>query len=111
MNRWRWGNFHRVIFAHALSVQKPLDKVFDRGPFPIGGDTDTPCQTAMHPQEPYDNKAWAPGYRQIVDLGDLTRSVAIHPPGQSGQLGNSHYDDLISPWLKGEYYPMFGPRG
>ena len=110
INRWRWGNFHRIIFSHALSVQKPLDKVFDRGPYPIGGDTDTPCQTAMHPQEPYDNKAWSPGYRQIVDLGDLSRSIAILPPGQSGQLGNSHYDDLISPWLKGEYYPMLWTR-
>ncbi len=107
---WRWGKFHRVIFAHALSLQKPLDKVFDRGPYPIGGDTDTPCQTAMHPQEPYDNKAWAPSYRQIVDLGDLTRSIAIFPPGQSGHLGNPHYDDLIQPWLKGEYYPMLWTR-
>ncbi|MBN1217312.1 MAG: penicillin acylase family protein [Anaerolineae bacterium] len=27
--------------------------------------------------------------------------MAIFPPGQSGQLGSPHYDDLIEPWLKG----------
>jgi penicillin amidase len=107
---WQWGKIHRVIFAHPLSLQKPLDQVFDRGPFPIGGDTDTPCQTAIRPDDPYDNKAWAPSFRQIVDMGDLSRSVAIIPPGQSGQLGSPHYDDLIQPWLKGAYYPLLWTR-
>jgi penicillin amidase len=53
---WQWGKLHRVRFEHALSLQKPFDQVFDRGPFPIGGDTDTPCQTAMRSGEPYDNR-------------------------------------------------------
>ena len=93
-----------------MGLQKPLDQVFNRGPFPIGGDTDTPCQTAMNPDDPYDNKAWAPSFRQIVDLGDLSRSVSIHPPGQSGQVASPPYDDLIEPWLNGDYYPMLWTR-
>ncbi len=107
---WQWGRLHHAVFPHPMGLQKPLDKVFDRGPVPIGGDTDTPCQTAFHPDRPYDNNAWAPSFRQIVDLGDLSRSLAIFPPGQSGQLGNPHYDDLIQPWLKGEYHPMLWTR-
>jgi len=107
---WRWGKLHGAIFPHALSLQKPFDQVFDRGPFPIGGDTDTPCQTAVHAQTPYHNKAWSPSYRQIIDLGDLSASQVIIPPGQSGQLGNSHYDDQIEPWLNGEYIPMLWER-
>jgi penicillin amidase len=106
MSTWHWGKIHRVNFQHALSLQKPLDHVFNRGPFPIGGDTDTPCQTAMFPNDPYDNQAWAPSFRQIVDLSDLSQSVAVIPPGQSGQLGSPHYDDLIDPWITGEYFPV-----
>jgi len=30
---WQWGKLHRVSFAHALALQKPLDQVFNRGPF------------------------------------------------------------------------------
>jgi penicillin amidase len=93
-----------------MGLVQPLDQVFNRGPHPIGGDTDTPCQTAMHPHDPYDNRAWAPSFRQIVDMGDLSRSVTSYPPGQSGQLGSPHYDDLIQPWLKGEYHPALWTR-
>jgi penicillin amidase len=107
---WQWGKLHRAIFPHAMGIQKPLDRVFNRGPLPIGGDTDTPCQTAMRPDEPYDSKAWAPSFRQIVDLGDLSRSLVIHPPGQSGQLGSPHYDDLADLWIRGEYHPMLWTR-
>ena len=107
---WQWGKLHGAIFPHALGLQKPLDLVFNRGPYPIGGDTDTPCQTALFAHDPYDNKAWAPSFRQIVDLGDLSRSVTITPPGQSGQLGSPHYDDLVQPWLDGEYIPQLWTR-
>jgi penicillin G amidase len=107
---WQWGKLHRVIFSHPMALQKPLDRVFNLGPFPIGGDTDTPCQTAFFAHDPYDNKAWAPSYRQIVDMGNLENSVAMFPPGQSGQLGSPHYGDLAKPWLNGEYHPMLWTR-
>lgn len=110
MYNWQWGNLHRITFSHALGLRKPLDKVFNRGPFPIGGDTDTPCQTAMLPNDPYDNKAWSPSFRQIIDMGDLTKSLASIPPGQSGQVGSKHYDDLIKPWLEGDYFPVLWTR-
>ncbi len=107
---WVWGKIHQVNFEHPLGLQKPLDQVFNRGPFPIGGDTDTPCQTAMLPHNPYDNRAWSPSFRQIVDMGDLSKSVVVIPPGQSENVANSHYDDLIQPWLEGTYHPMLWTR-
>ena len=107
---WQWGKIHRVTFEHSLALQKPLDAVFNRGPYPIGGDTDTPCQTAIAPEDPYDNKAWAPSYRQIVDMGDLSRSLVSFPAGQSGQLSSPHYADLAEPWVRGKYIPMLWTR-
>jgi penicillin amidase len=107
---WQWGRIHRAVLAHAMGMQKPLDRVFNLASIPIGGDTDTPCQTAYAPGDPYDDKAWAPSFRQIVDMADLSRSVTIIPPGQSGQLGSPHYDDLAAPWASGEYMPMLWTR-
>jgi penicillin amidase len=74
------------------------------------GDTDAPCQTAYLPHEPYDNNAWAPSLRQIVDMGDLSRSAFIVPPGQSGHLGSAHYGGLAAVWLEGKYMPMLWTR-
>jgi penicillin amidase len=108
---WQWGRLHRITFPHALGVQKPLDRVFNRGPVPIGGDTDTPLQTAILPGPSYDNDAWSPSMRHIIDLGDLDGAQAVCPIGQSGQLGSPHYDDQAGPWNRGEYHPMLWSRG
>jgi penicillin amidase len=106
---WQWGKLHQIAFSHTLSLQKPLDRVFNRGPYPIGGDTDTVCQTASLPGT-YLNNAWSPSVRFIFDLGDLSSSLAVYPTGQSGQLGSPHYDDLIEPWRNGDYHPMLWRR-
>ncbi len=108
--RWHWGKIHRITLAHPLALQKPLDLVFNRGPYPVGGDTDTPWQAAMSPGDPYDNKLWAPSMRHIIDLGDLSRSQFIIPAGQSGHLASPHYNDMTELWLTGEYRPMLWTR-
>ena len=107
---WQWGHLHRVSFVHPLGVRKPLDQVFNLGPFPIGGDTDTPCQTAMLPNAPYDTKGWGPSIRQIIDMSDLSRSLISVPPGQSGHIASPHYADQLQPWLRGNYHPMLWTR-
>jgi penicillin amidase len=110
IDEWQWGKLHRIAFPHAMGLQKPLDQVFNRGPIPIGGDTDTLCQTAMLATQPYDNLLASASFRQVVDLGELSKSVIIVPGGQSGTLASPHYDDLIAPWTKGELLPMLWTR-
>jgi len=100
---WSWGKLHQLVFPHSMAVQPPMDQVFNIGPFPVGGDGDTVCQTAYQAADPYMVNAWAPSFRQIVDMGDLEGALYSTPPGQSGQLGSQHYDDIAQPWLAGEY--------
>ncbi|BAT52999.1 putative penicillin amidase [Nostoc sp. NIES-3756] len=45
--------------------------------------------------------------QQFVDLNNLDNSIAIHAPGQSGHFFHQHYTDMIDPWCKLEYHPMF----
>ena len=110
VSQWLWGRLHEATFAHPMGQVKPLDQVFNRGPFPIGGDTDTVCQAAFVPGKPYAPTAWVASYRQIVDLSNWDRSQAIHTNGQSGQPGSAHYDDMIESWLTGKYHPMLWTR-
>ncbi len=103
---WEWGRLHTISFDHLLAAQPPLDRVFSQGPFPIGGDSDTVLQTSTAPDAGFQNNNVSPSYRQIVNLGDLGQSLAMHAPGQSGHLGSPHYRDMIQPWLNGGYFPM-----
>ncbi len=45
-------------------------------------------------------------YREIFDLSDWDNAVAINVPGQSGQPGAKHFDDLLPLWRDGLYFPL-----
>lgn len=103
---WQWGKIHHVQFRHGMSIKSPLDKIFNVGPFEIGGDTDTVCQTAYNPNAPYHATEWCPSIRLIMDVGEWDNSLIVSPPGQSGVLGSKHYDDMADLWSKGDYINM-----
>jgi penicillin amidase len=104
--RWQWGRLHRLKLSHPMGASKLLQFLFPGREVPIGGDMSTAAQTAYAPHQSFMATAWAPSYRQVVDFGDLGRSVSIHPGGQSGHPRSSHYMDLFPLWLQGEYHPM-----
>lgn len=108
--KWKWGDLHAIVFPHALSAQPPLDKVFDIGPFPIGGDTDTPFQTFIMAAEGYGGELAAPSYRQIIDFSDFDKSTVIMPLGNSGNLASPFYKNQLRDWFAGNSYPMCWTR-
>lgn len=111
LDRWTWGRIHPASFHHPLGSRKPLDQIFDRGPFPYGGDTNTVWQAAFVPRLPISSDGgFTASWRQIIDLGDFDKSRVIHTTGQSGHPGSPHYDDYIAKWLAGEYHPMLWSR-
>lgn len=108
--RWEWGKLHRLTLIHPLGTVKPLNLIFNGPEVPIGGDQATPCAVGWVPSQPFAAGGWAPSFRQIADLADLSASLAIYPGGQSGQPGNKHYLDLFQIWYQGEYHPMLFER-
>jgi penicillin G amidase len=107
MYDWSWGFFHKVTFQHQIGRIKPLDQVFNRGPYPVGGDGNTIWATAsMFDRVDSSNGVVGPPFRFIADLSNLNQSHGILVPGNSGQPGSPHYDDQVEDWFKGEYHPM-----
>jgi len=104
--RWQYGAIHKMSCVHPLGAIKPLEKFFNRGPFPIGGDIDTVNVAASADNAPEEVSSVA-AYRQIIDLGNLANSRAIHIPGQSGHPASKHYDDFIPLWRENTYHPMY----
>ncbi len=110
--RWKWGRLHTLTLRHTLGARPPLDRVFNRGPLPMGGDGDTiwNSQVARHRADHPDGVMIGPPFRYVADLADLGQSRAQLLPGQSGQLGSPHYSDNIGAWLRGDYHPMVMDR-
>ncbi len=107
---WTWGKLHTLTYAHTLGRVKPLDKLFNRGPYPIGGDATTVWATGASRHDLSSQGIVGPPFRFVADLGDLSRCWGLLVPGQSGQPGNKHYDDQIQAWFTGEYHPMLYNR-
>ena len=112
MSRWRWGDLHTATFENQSLGQSGIaliEAIFNRGPVPVDGTLATVNNTGYSLNKPYAVSV-VPSYRQIVDLGDFTRSVSMHTTGQSGHPYHSHYDDMIDPWRNIEYHPMLWER-
>jgi penicillin G amidase len=111
MQSWAWGRFHQIIFAHTLGRIKPLEATFSRGPYPVGGDVNTVWATASPLDRADANEGMVgPPFRFIANLADLSGSLGLLAPGQSGQVGSPHYDDQVEAWFKAGYHPMLYNR-
>jgi penicillin amidase len=101
---WSWGRLHTTTFRHPLaSLGTGYAKAFDLGPVPRAGDAHTPNAASHNAKFEHTGGAT---YRHVFDLADWDRGLATSAPGQSGQLGSPHYDDLLPLWQKGEYFPL-----
>lgn len=107
---WRWGDLHQLTFRHVIGASA-LGRLLNRGPFPVGGDSDTICQAAVDVAAPFLAQGTTVSYRMIADLADFDRSVAVLPCGQSGHPGSRHYADQLLLWRRGGYHPMPFSRG
>jgi penicillin amidase len=106
MARWTWGRLNQVHFAHPVGDVKPLHLLFNRGPYPMGGDQDSLLRALGPPRFPLEPVATGDAVRFIADPGDWERSRIVIPGGQSGHVASRHYADLISLWREGRFQAM-----
>lgn len=104
--RWAWGSVRPLRLLHTLGAQRSLAAVFNVGPVPVGGDTNTVPQAGVVPVEPFANPAAIATHRTVIDLADVERSRYVVAGGQSGNPLSPHYDDLFELWLRGEGVPI-----
>jgi len=103
---WRWGSLHKAAFHHGLASNAGLRALLDPAPVERGGDGDT---VNVNVGGGFDVGHGA-SFREILDVADWDRSVAVNVPGQSGQPGSPHYADLLPLWAEGKYFPLLFSR-
>lgn len=104
VHAWAWGKLHQMQFSHSLDESKDLVRLFDRGPVARPGDNYTVNATGFGGAS-FHQMAGA-SYREIFDLSNWDNGVGVNVPGQSGQPGSVHYDDLLPLWAQGKYFPL-----
>ncbi len=103
---WRWGNAHTLTHVHPLGMQKPLDKLFNVGPFQVAGGREAPNNMSFTPGPAPWGVRSGPSTRRVIDFAQPDKSVGINPVGQSGVLFDPHYDDQAPFFAEGLYQPQ-----
>jgi penicillin amidase len=103
---WRWERLHRARFPHGVfDAVKGLRSIFSLE-IGQGGDASTVNVGAYRLDGSF-RMTDGPSYRQIVDLsggGDLL----VHTTGQSGNVFDPRYRDLLPLWREGRYFSLEG---
>lgn len=103
MNQWQWGNIHTVEYVHPVGMQKPLNLIFNIGPFPAPGAAFAVNRIASSIGYHDYNVTSGPSTRRLIDYGEMSRSRSVLPTGNSGNFMSEYYDDQAEMFLRGEY--------
>jgi penicillin amidase len=102
---WNWGMLNSLTLEHPLGGQNLLRRVFNAGPFPMGGSSTT-LDCWEHPlRRPFLVRS-GPTARLILFPGDWDSSVSVISTGQSGQpMDAAHYKDQLQLLIEDCYHP------
>ncbi len=100
---WRWGNVQTVEYGHAIGRKKPLNLLFNVGPFP--------CPAAFTAVNKMSSKTGdhnykvrsLPSTRRLIDLNRPEMSWSVLPTGNSGNFMSPYFDNQATPYLAGVY--------
>jgi penicillin amidase len=108
--RWAWGEVRPLVLHHPLTrvgrLRRALGRVFNVGPVPCGGDSETINQASVLPLTPLAAADNIASVRAVIDVGAWHNSRWCLPGGQSGNPLSPHYADQFPLWRRGEGVPI-----
>ncbi len=106
-SRWNWGDLHAITLRSETvgsSGIAPIEALFNRGPYPVGGGASVVNATGWELGESYATTT-VPSMRMVVDLADFDDSSWNHLTGASGHAFHPHYVDQTENWAHGIQTP------
>lgn len=101
---WRWGRLHTLTLTNQSFGESgigPIEWMFNRGPFELGGGSSIVNAIGWDATIGYDVD-WVPSMRMVVDLADADASRWVNLTGASGHAFHPHYADQAPLWQRGE---------
>ena len=107
---WQWGKVHWVEFAHPLGKVKPLNLLFNLGPYPAPSGYQA-INKFKSRKGNHDYRAVSiPSTRRLVSFASNEPSWSILPTGNSGNVMSKHYSDQVDIYLHNKYREIFNTR-
>lgn len=108
---WRWGDLHRSVQQHPLSMLFPeISDSLNPPRVETSGDGDTPYASGARTGVDFTTGS-GPVNRYIHDPSDWSQGRWIVPLGASGHPGSPHYADQQQMWAKVQTIPQLWDWG
>ena len=75
IENWKWGNLHHIEFEHPLGKQKPLNNLFNIGPFGVNGGFNAVNKIMSHQGDHTYKVSSLPSTRRLIDLGNPSKKA------------------------------------
>lgn len=107
MKQWTWNKMHSLTHSHALGSVKPLNKIFNVGPFEVPGGIEV-LNNLMFTLDTLGQYPVisGPALRKVTDFAYIENGFTVSPTGQSGNWMSSHYDDQAQMFATGQTRKM-----
>lgn len=102
-NEWKWGKLHTLEFVHPIGRVKPLNYIFNLGPYPAPGATQEVNNQKVTSFKGDFAVTAGPSTRRIIDFARPEKAWGILPIGNSGHLLSPFYNDQVQLFLEGKY--------
>lgn len=102
VDRWAWGRVRPLVLLHPVGSKAPMNRIFNIGPLPCGGDATTIPQASVPFTDPLGNPIGIANLRMVIDVGNWEASRYVLAGGQSGNPLSPHYSDQIERWQRGD---------
>lgn len=106
-SRWNWGSLHALPLVNetfGTSGIAPIEWLFNRGPFAVGGGSSVVNATGWSLGSDFATVT-VPSMRMVVDLSDFDASGWNHLTGASGHTFHPNYIDQTEAWQRAELTP------
>ncbi len=106
-SNFEWGQVHTLTHTHPIGRQKPLDRLFNVGPFPVSGGLEVINNIGFRLNATGKYPAYfGPAVRRIVNFKALDHGKNVLPTGQSGNVMSPYYKDQAALYHQGQFRLM-----
>lgn len=102
-SRWKWGSVHQLEYVHPVGMAKPMNLLYNMGPYPAAGEAHIVNRIKTHFGKMDFKVTSIPSTRRLIIMGEPDNSYSILPAGNSGNLKSPHYGDQVKMYLAGQY--------
>ena len=103
---WQWGDLRQLRLEHPIFKDHWLGRVFNAGPVPLGGDSNTVRQGGTTPLDPLAFTHNIPNLRAVFDTANWSNSRFVLAGGQSGNPCSANFVDQFDLWQTGGGIPI-----